>query len=515
VIRGLVPWKPTPRPRKATPARRSYTGALPNRLTDDWLAPLISANKAIEGNLQTLRGRARALVRNNPHAAAAVRLFQDNVAGPTGMTLQAEVAFSNGNLRRPLNDQIESAWRTFCEPSEWSVDGRLSSADFQRLVVANWLVDGEVLIRRRRGWRNRFGYALELLDPDQLDETYQRAPSATDNEIRYGVELDADHRPVAYHILKVHPSESSSIGRQRVRVPAADILHVYLQQRPGQIRGVPLFAPVMVRLHMLDGFEEASLVAARAAATNPIMFEQDAEVYAAPENGAAQEDVEIEMEPGVSRLLPPGIKAAMLSPEHPTTTFTEFDKAMLRAIAGGLGVAYTSLTQDLTDVNYSSIRAGLLAERDVWRGLQEWFASHLLTPIYRDWLGHAYLANQVSLPTGDVRLWTAARFEGRGWSWVDPMNDVQAAELEIALGLNTRTALSRERGRDFEAMARQLAEEQQIAAEWGVDVEGVAVKRASKQENGNGETTGNGESAADASNAAARAERVRLVRRLG
>jgi lambda family phage portal protein len=510
MIRGLVPWKPTPRPRRAA-SRRSYSGALLSRLTDDWVAPLVSANKAIEGNLLTLRARARSLVRNNPHAAAAVRLFQDNVTGPGGMTLQAEVAFRNGDLRRNVNDAIEAAWRAFQEPTQFSADGRLSGADFQRQVIGNLLVDGEVLIRRRRGFPNRYGFALEMLDPDQLDETFTRAAGEGTNEVRYGVEMDGYGRPVAYHLLESHPSDLTSRGKRRVRVDAADILHRYLPGRPGQIRGVTAFAPVLVRLHMLDGFEEAALVAARMAATNPIVFTQDKETYAAPEDGAAQEDVEIEMEPGVSRLLPPGIGAEMLSPEHPTTTFTEFDKAMLRAIAGGLGVAYTSLTQDLTDVNYSSIRAGLLAERDVWRGLQEWFACHILTPIYRDWLRHAQLANAVTLPTAEIPLWWAARFEGRGWSWVDPLNDVQAAELEIALGLNTRTALARERGRDYEAMARQLAEEQQIAREWGITVDGL---KKTPKEAPDG-STGSGQSADDASDAAARAGRVRLVRRHG
>lgn len=511
MITGLVPWKPTPRP-KRTPSRRSYSGALLSRLTDDWLAPLTSANRSIEGNLITLRARARALVRNNPHARAAVRLFQDNVPGPGGMTLQAENAFANGNLRRPLNDAIEAAWRAFhADPNQWSADGRLTGADFQRLVIANWVVDGEVLIRRRRGYGNRYGYALELLDPDQLDETYNRRASEGANEIRYGIELDANDRPVAYHLLSAHPSEVTSLGQKRVRVPAADILHIYLPERPGQLRGVTAFAPVMVRLHMLDGFEEASLVAARAAAANPMVFEQNAEVYAPPEGGAVPEDVEIDIEPGSSRLLPPGITANMLSPEHPTATFTEFDTAMLRAISAGLGVAYASLSQDLTAVNYSSIRAGLLAERDMWRGLQGWFAAHLLTPIYRDWLQYAYLAGQVPLPTADVTRWQAASFEGRGWGWVDPYNDVKAAELEIGLGLNTRTALARERGRgDFADLARQLAEEQEIAAEWGISITPTKPNTQTKEPSNDDADQGDA-AADDVSDRPARAG-VRLVR---
>ena len=44
------------------------------------------------------------------------------------------------------------------------------------------------------------------------------------------------------------------------RVPADRVLHLFERLRPGQVRGVPWFAPVMLKLRDLDAYDEAELV---------------------------------------------------------------------------------------------------------------------------------------------------------------------------------------------------------------------------------------------------------------
>jgi capsid protein len=39
---------------------------------------------------------------------------------------------------------------------------------------------------------------------------------------------------------------------------------------------------------------------------------------------------------------------------------------MLRKVATSLGISYSTLTSDLTQVNFSSIRAGTIEEREIW-----------------------------------------------------------------------------------------------------------------------------------------------------
>jgi hypothetical protein len=60
-----------------------------------------------------------------------------------------------------------------------------------------------------------------------------------------------------------HPGEVTSCTRTRLlsqRVPAERVMHLFERLRPGQIQGVPWFAPAIVKLRDLDESDDAELV---------------------------------------------------------------------------------------------------------------------------------------------------------------------------------------------------------------------------------------------------------------
>jgi lambda family phage portal protein len=81
------------------------------------------------------------------------------------------------------------------------------------------------------------------------------------NQIRCGIEFDKIGRRVAYHFYRKHPGDTTdqSGKGEIVRVPASEILHLYRPQRPGQIRGVPWISPALVKLYLLDQYDDAEL----------------------------------------------------------------------------------------------------------------------------------------------------------------------------------------------------------------------------------------------------------------
>jgi capsid protein len=106
--------------------------------------------------------------------------------------------------------------------------------------------------------------------------------------------------------------------------------------------------------------------------------------------------------------------------------------AVLRGVARGLKVSYLTLTGDLRQANYSSMRAGLLPERDHWRSLQVWFATHFHRVTYRDWVDMAALKRAIAV---DARLgsdYYDVAWRGRGWKWVDPKNELEAARRKYS-----------------------------------------------------------------------------------
>lgn len=475
-----------------TPVRRNYVGAQFNRLTLDWIKAPLSADKELDGQLPSLRARSRDLVRNNAFAKRFLRMVQNHVAGPYGVTLEAKntsgAGRNAGRQNKRLNDQIEQAWAEWGRPETCTLSGRLSWVQVQRLVIGTVAQDGEALIQVVRGAENVFGFALHLIDPDQLDYTFHRRAGREGPEIRYGVEVDTYGRPLAYHLIRVHPSEVGP-QRDRVRVPASDLLHLaLLEDRVNLTRGVPWLAPAMTDLRHHAGYQEAELIAARTAAAKMafIVTKDPNGDVATPDQGT---QLQMDATPGTIEYLDLGQEVQSWDPAHPNGNFPEFSRTILRSIAAGLGVSYTGLSNDLREANYSSMKVGRAEEQDSWCSLQEWFISHFHERVFEAWLEQAMLAGRVQVPQFDLALANRVVWQPRRWVSVDPQKEIEANEKAIALGLTSRTRLAAGMGDDLEDIFEELKQEQAMAKEYGLTVGGV----------GNGKANANGATAADAS----------------
>lgn len=441
-----------------------------NRLTADWIfAATRSPDQEVRGDLRVLKNRAREMTRNNPHARRFRRLLSHNVVGPAGIRLQAKVKNAKGLPDRNINRAIEDAWKRWCAKGVCTADGRHSFAQVQRLYIETMAVDGEPLVRLLPGFDNEFGFAIQVLDTDQLDVEYNRPRSSGRNEIRMGVEIDQWGRPVAYHLWDGHPTEFGAHERKRIRVPAEQIVHDFLSDRAGQTRGVSWYAPVLMRAKMLDGYEEATVVAARVGASHMGFFKPHPDTYQASVDDP-DDDIPFEAEPATFKRLPIGMDFQQWEPNQPTTSFSEFDKAMLRSIATGLESSYSSLTGDLSDVNYSSIRQGKLDERDVWRVLQGVVIEGLLERVFVEWFKWAITTGALELPSRNLARWKDHEWQPRGWDWVDPLKDIAAIEKALANRLTSRTRVCAERGIDYEDLLAEIAAEETLAEEYGVRV---------------------------------------------
>jgi lambda family phage portal protein len=446
-----------------------FGGAEANRLTLDWIYGHLSADQEIRADLLTLRGRSRELVRNVSWARRYTFHVANNLIGHKGIRLQARLTRPDGLPQEQINHRLERRWAEWSRPENATVDGRLSWFGVQRLIARSMPADGEFLLRLVRGFDNPFGFALQLLDPDQLDHTFNRRPGAGENEIRMGIEVDEWGRPVAYHLWAGHPSEPDG-RRERTPVPADQIIHLGDPHRPNQTRHVPWLVSVMLDLNMLRGYFEAELVAARTAAAKGGFFVRKGE-EAAIGPDTSTEKLRMDAEPGLHEELPAGMEFQPWDPQHPTQAFPEFTKAMLRSVATGLGISYSGLTNDLTDVNFSSIRAGMLDERDQYRVLQQWLIEHLHSRVYREWVRMAVLSGQLDGRVESSR-YAEVEWQPRGWPWVDPEKDMKAAVLAVQHGFNNRRNLVAEQGRDFEEVIKGLQAEEQLAENAGVDIEG-------------------------------------------
>ena len=465
----------------------NFEGASHSRLYHDWSVGAYHPDRETQWALRDLRARARDLVKNNPYATGIVEAFADNVIGwDQGIRLKpANQVPEVAEGVQTINDRIAAAWVEWGMPKTASADGFDSWLELQRLIVKTWVADGEVFIRKRKGFNNAWGYAVQLIDADHLDESYNIPPDANGVEVRMGVQINRDGRALGYWFWPRHPQgPMGHDAMPREFVPAEEIEHFFIRYRPGQTRGFSLFAPVLTTVKMIDGITEAELVATRLAAakmgfiTNmtPEAINSYAERLRLLNEDAGDDD-EVsprvyDIEPGLMEELLPGQGFEGFDPTHPNSALDVFLKLMLRGVARGFSVSALTVTGDVSDANFSSMRAGLLPERDHWRVLQTIFAVKVSRPIYLGWLSIASLTAFLPLP-GAWQNYAAHEWKPRGWKWVDPLKDLLALELGIALGVDTRTRGASAQGLDYEKNIDELAAEERYAAKREVDVSGI------------------------------------------
>lgn len=453
------------------PQQRSYAGASTSRLFSDFRGSQRSADSEIRPALRTLRNRTRDLSRNNEYVKRYLSLLKTNVIGDKGIRLQVKARNDSGQFDRVGNDIIEAAWDRWCE--NCSVDGKTTFLDAQRLAVECLARDGEVIIRKVRGYTNPSQFAIQFLEPDMLDDQKNEL-SKTGNRIRMGVEIDEYRKPMAYWMFTQHPGDSDYISvaasSTHQRIESERIIHLFMPDRAQQTRGVPWLSPAISSLKMLHAYREAELVAARVGAAKMGFFTSPAgDGYQADE---IDQNVPImEADPGTFVQLPKGVEFESFSPDHPNSGFEQFEKAVLRGIASGLGVSYYALANDLTAVSYSSIRAGELADRDFYKTIQQFMIQHFVKPIFQEWLVMAMTSGEVNLPIFRYEKFrNAAHFRPRGFAWVDPQREIAAHVMALNNGLVSMQDVEANYGRDIDEVFEQISLEKELAANYGLSM---------------------------------------------
>jgi lambda family phage portal protein len=468
---------------------RGFDAAVKDRLSFSWGTTNTTLDYDLKKDLRNVRARSRDLAVNNDYARKFLKVCVSNIIGKKGIGFQSKVKDANGEFDKAANDKIELAW------NDWGknccVDGMTTWLEVQKICVESMARDGEIIIRHVKGYNNKFGYALQLIESDHLDEDMnQTLPNG--NEIRMGIEFNKDNRPVNYYLLVKHPGDGNySIGGKGKTykvIPADEISHIFSKERVSQSRGFPWMASAMKRLNMLHGYEESELVAARISASK-MGF------YTKPDNSLPGEvadykdsngDFVDEVEPGKFTTLPMGYDFKEFDPTHPTGNFDPFTKSILRGAAAGLNIQYHTLSGDLTSVSFSSIRSGTIEERDNWRTIQYMLIDKLCVPVFDVFLEMALLTQVIPLPYYKIDKFNAPAWQPRQFDWVDPEKDINANVTAINARLKTRSDVAGEQGKDFEEIIDQLAWEEKLIKDKGL-MPIIPIKK--EPTNGNGQNT--------------------------
>lgn len=468
--------------------QRNLSAGQMGRLTSNWTTQNTSLNADLYRNLDAIRARSNDLARNNPYAKRFLRMVMANIVGGDGIRLQARIYDNPKQPDTLANNAVETSWGTWGKKGVCDVTSRMSWRDIEGQVVENVARDGEALVREIYGKaaNNAYGYAVQILDINRLDTMLVRAAQNGQGRIIMGVEVNEFNRPTHYWLKEHNPSElyltSGANSTAHLRIPADEIIHIFKQEYPEQVRGLPWMNAGMTLLNHLGAYQESAVVAARVGASKMGFFTTADGTATALQDGTdqnsdGQEIPYTEADPGVFGVLPNGTDFKPFNPDYPHQMYAEFVKACLRGVGASWNVAYHSLGNDLEGVNFSSIRSGTLEERDQWMSDQQWFIDAFHERIHANWLKSALAFGQVTLPNGsalplsNISKFLAHAWQPRRWQWVDPYRDMQANALAIQQRLKSPQQVCAELGMDYEDVLIQIKAAEDLAATIGLSAQ--------------------------------------------
>jgi lambda family phage portal protein len=441
-------------------AQAYYDGATTGRRGASIRRSNADANVISYAQLPKLRTGARDLVRNNAHARRAVESIVSNTVGE-GIVPH----FMRGGERA---DDVERLADQHLETTLCDSDGRLTYGGIHALGLQATVEGGDVLVRRRR-LRNSDGFPVpvqfQVLEGDYLDES-RDGPTSGGGQIIQGVEFDVMGRRSQYWLYPEHPGGRRFSGQSRP-VPAEDIAHMYRVDRPGQVRGIPWAAPVLLAHADFADYEDAHLVRQKIAACFAGFFTEPFNA-GLPSTVREEDDKLIDsLEPGIMERLPPGADVTFNDPPG-VEGYGEYSSVSLHKMAMGWGVSYESMTGDLRGVNFSSGKMGRL---EYQRNIDRW-RSTMLIPQLCDRL-IAWWLDAVALTGVDVSDVTVGHIAPRH-AMIDPTREWPAIRQAVRSGQKTLSQALRESGRDPVEHLKEYAADMKLLDELGIVVDSDA-----------------------------------------
>lgn len=419
-------------------------------------------NAEVGAAAELIRRRGLGQVRNNPYAANGIAAL---VTGAVGSGIKPRSLHASPRVRAELHRRF-AEWEARAD-----ADGVLGFYGMQALAVRTLFEQGECfahLVVTPQGLRVR------LLDPEMVpaDETRELGDG---RRIIQGVEIAASGERLAYHVNKHRPGELGAFTYEKIRLAAADVAHLFLPLAPGQVRGISRLAAILLRLHEIDLWEDAALVKAKVGALLA-GFIVDPTGAAQPFEGSAQNGVlDLSLEPGTMKALPPGYDIRFSDASKVGADNLDFLKIQLRAVAAGLEVPAYLLDGDLSQANYSSLRAALVEFRQRIEALQYGIVIQMLCrPIWRSWIATELLAGRLR---GNLDELAAAEWITPRQPWVDPQKDAAAVGEALRLGLMSRSQAVAELGWDIEELDREIAADRARERGLGLDFGATAIAR--------------------------------------
>jgi lambda family phage portal protein len=405
--------------------------------------------KAIaSNNLVVARKNMRDLYRNNAIIKSAVDAKSYHTVGD-GIRPSVRSASKSKKSKVKQVQRLVNLWSTSLKADIYGMHNLFGQQfiGFKTMVSA-----GEMLIVRQRTLEPKSGLHLQIkmLEGDYLDHQ-KTATLENGNSVINGVEVDADETVVAYWLFDRHPGDLGFFSRFKNvsrRHDAANVIHMFDCERPGQMRGLPKGLASAAKAKNLEEFQDARLEQQKIAACFVGSVSTSQGIGG---SATAADPLPARAMPG--QILRLGNNQTMEFNKPPTVSGQhDFITEELHQIASDWGITYQALVGDLTQVNFTSGRMGWLDMHRKINGDRNRIIIPLMLERIWEWLQEALEVH--GLPVRDLDCdWIPPRRE-----MFDPTKEIGPLVKAIRAGLKPMQRALMEQGDNPDVIMDQYKE---------------------------------------------------------
>lgn len=388
--------------------------------------------------------RARSLYKNNETVNSFINLMLRSILGNQGFILNCTSYNDDGTSDLLANETIQKFWYEYTRSTKKyvSADQQMNGIDFDKHVIFNYLVDGQVFIRKVKDKKSKFGIRFEVIDALDVDMLYNANIVNADvpTRICMGVKVDEHYKPLSYFIRK-NPSSDYYNQGQRIEVSAEQIIHIYEKKYAGQVRGFTPLSAVILSLNSLQEYKRQQINSSILNACYMGIYQKvsaDANSYQDydDEEIDANGDIASVLESGVFKFAPDGYKLTNIANNHPNSGVKDFFKTMLKGICGALGISYNKVASDVSETSYSSLRQANIEDAVTVKTLQQFFIDNWKDIQYEQFLKYLLISDLTNLPYSKIDKFMQHDFQGRNFEYLNPKDQMAAIQLRLSLGLS-------------------------------------------------------------------------------
>lgn len=431
---------------------RSYDAAADDHLNAGWRAVNAKAENTDGIYRDTIRARARDLERNSDILESVILAFERNVVGG-GFKLQAKTDDEE------LNTKIEKLFKIWSRPKYCDVTNQQSFSEICQMIVRRQKVDGGIIIVLRYSRDVIIPLTLQIYEVDDLDTNI---PGSSTKKIINGVEYDECNKPIAYH-LKKYDVYGNYIGASE-RVEARHVLFLFKKKRPSQLREMSELSSTLPRVRDMNQFMEAVSVKERVAALLAVMIKR-----IIPGTGGVGRTTSEKrtgyngktLSPGMIMELNPGDDVSVVQPPSQAANANEFIRLQQRLSGSSQGISYEVTARDMSQVNYSSARQGILEDQKTYLMYQQFLIDHFLIPIYEAFIEAAVLIGKLDIKDfyKDKEKFLYHEWIAPGMKWIDPLKEANANRIALETNQTTLSEIIGNTGNDWRDIIDQRARE--------------------------------------------------------